>query len=106
MRVFLLFIGWSSLIGSIADGALGLYALWIVTTIDTIGSSLSLDAFLKQFVGFIYWVKQLAFYVMPDGIATWLFNLPALVYFPVRIFFSVVIGWLALRKAEELKVRS
>lgn len=104
MRIFLLFIGWSSVIGSFGDGALGLYALWIAAASNWAELSISLDAFLKQYVEFIYWVKQVAYYVMPKDFATWLFGLPALAYFPVRILMSAVIGWWALKKAAELQL--
>lgn len=50
----------------------------------------------------IYWIKQIAYYVMPQSFATWLFDLPALMYFPARILMSIVIGWWALKKAAEL----
>ncbi|MCF6437602.1 hypothetical protein [Pseudoalteromonas sp. MMG022] len=102
MRWFLLFIGWSSVVGSFADGALGLYALWVVVQSSGNEVLMSLDAFIKQHVAFIYWVKQLAYYVMPNGFVTWVFSLPALVYFPIRLLTSVVIGWWALKKAAEL----
>ena len=106
MRGFLLFVGWSSLVGSIGDAVLGLYALWVVSSVSTVELSLSLDNFLKHYVEFIYWVKHLAFYVMPNRLAKWLFDVPALAYFPIRIVVSVIIGWWALRKAEELKVNA
>lgn len=102
VRIFLLFIDWSSVIGSFGDGALGLYALWVAAASNWAELSISLDTFLKQYVAFIYWVKQVAYYVMPKDFATWLFSLPALAYFPVRILMSIVIGWWALKKAAQL----
>ena len=65
----------------------------------------SLDEFLKNYVEVIYWVKSVAFVVMPKDFATWLFSVPALAYFPTRIVMSAVIGWWALKKASVLKVR-
>ena len=100
MRAFLLIIGWSSFVGSIVDGGLGLYAVLVV--FGGADSLISLDTFLSQHVAAIYWVKQLAYYVMPGRFVTWLFELPALIYFPVRILLSVAIGWWALRKAAEM----
>ena len=102
MRLFLLFIGWSSVFGSFGDSALALYALWITAISGSAELSISLDAFLKQYVEVLYWVKQIAYYVMPESFVKWLFGLPALVYFPVRILASIVIGWWALKKAAEL----
>ena len=97
LRKLLLFVGWSSVVGSVGDGALGLYALLVVY--GGADPLISLDSFLKQHVEAIYWVKQVAYYVMPGDFVVWLFAIPALVYFPVRIVMSAVIGWWALRKA-------
>ena len=102
MRKFLLFVGWSSFIGSFFDGILGCYAFWLASSSEFIEFSLSLDDYLKQYVEFIYWVKQLAFYVMPHAFVKWLFSIPALIYFPIRILMSIFIGYWALKKAEHL----
>jgi|TARA_R110000803_G_scaffold76020_4_gene140430 hypothetical protein len=103
MRTLLLFIGWSSIIGSFADGALGLYVLWLAMTSDVVEAVISLDLFLKNYVNFIYWVKSIAFAVMPKGFAGWLFSVPALAYFPIRILMSIIIGCWALKKAARIK---
>jgi len=103
MRSFLLFIGYSSYISSLGDGSLGLYALWVLISNNLALLNLSLNDFLAQYVEFIYWVKQVAFYVMPEGFANWLFGIPAVIYFPVRILMSLIIGWWALKKAAQLK---
>ncbi|MBQ4832297.1 hypothetical protein J8L70_03495 [Pseudoalteromonas sp. MMG010] len=103
MRRFLLFIGYSSVIGSFGDAGLGLYALWLVASTDFVSMAISLDEFLKNYVTYIYWVKSIAFIVMPKGVATWLFSIPALIYFPIRILMSMVIGWWALNKATKLR---
>lgn len=95
-------LGWVSVIGSFGDAALGLIALWHTIVTGAAPPSISLDAFLKEYLGFVYWVKQVAYYVLPSGFVNWLFGLPALVYFPVRILLSAVIGWWALRKAAAL----
>ncbi|MEI8640419.1 hypothetical protein P4S68_02370 [Pseudoalteromonas sp. Hal099] len=57
----LLFIGYSSYIGSVGDGLLGVYALWVLISNNLALLSLSLNDFLAQYVEFIYWVKQVAF---------------------------------------------
>jgi len=102
LRKFLLFIGWASIIGSFFDGVLWLHSMWLIIMNESVSISISLDEYLKNHVGFIYWVKQLAFYVLPNGLVIWLFNLPSLVYFPIRMLISLVIGWWALKKAKEL----
>ena len=102
MRIFLLILGWSSVVGSFGDGALGLYALWINYLNEWSLLNISINEFLKEYVQIIYWVKQVAFYVLPEGVVLWLFNLPALLYFPIRIIMSIFIGWWALSKAAQL----
>ena len=97
MRIFLLFIGWASLLASLVDFILGSFAAYLVTATDTLTMAISLDLFLRDFVPFIYWVKQVAYYVMPTSVVIWLFNLPALLYFPVRVLLSLVIGWYAFK---------
>lgn len=103
MRKFLLFIGWSSYIGSFFDAALGLYALWLVLTVVDVPLLIDLDTYIRDYVSIIYWVKQLAYYVMSTGVVTWLFAVPAVIYFPIRILMSLVIGYWALNKAEQLR---
>ena len=49
----LLFIGYSSYIGSVGDGLLGLYALWVLISNNLVLLSLSLNDFLAQYVEFI-----------------------------------------------------
>ena len=53
MRGLLLFIGYSSYIGSVGDGLLGLYALWVLISNNLVLLSLSLNDFLAQYVEFI-----------------------------------------------------
>jgi hypothetical protein len=59
--------------------------------------TVSLNTFLLQHVEILYWVKQVAYWVMPDWFASWLFNLPCLIYFPVRIAMSGVISYWAFK---------
>ena len=53
MRGLLLFIGYSSYIGSVGDRLLGLYALWVLISNNLVLLSLSLNDFLAQYVEFI-----------------------------------------------------
>jgi hypothetical protein len=102
MKIFLLIIGWSSVVGSFGDGALGLYALWINVMDNWASINISVNDFIRDYVSIIYWVKQIAFYVLPETVVLWLFSLPALIYFPIRIVMSTFIGWWALSKAAQL----
>lgn len=101
MRLFLLIIAWASVAGSVFDG---LIAGWLVF-LGAAGEApyaISVDAHLRNHLAFLYWVKDLALLLLPDGFVVWLFALPALVYFPVRVAMSVVIGGLAFSAARRL----
>lgn len=102
MRVFLLTLGWSSIIGSFGDGAIGLYALWIIGSGGGADLGLQVGPLLQQHLPLLHWVKDVAGYVLPAGVVAWVFGLPALVYFPARIAMSCVIGWWALATARKM----
>lgn len=102
VRMFLLILGWSSILGSLGDGAIALYALWVIGSNGWLETWMTVDTFLREHINFLYWVKQVATRVMPQPIVSWLFALPALAYFPARIVLSCLIGWWALAKARTL----
>ncbi|WP_448556593.1 hypothetical protein [Thalassotalea montiporae] len=41
--------------------------------------------------------------MLPEKVVNWIFDLPALIYFPIRIAMSIFIGWWALSKAATLQ---
>ena len=102
MRLFLLALGWSSIVGSFGDGAIGLYALWVIGSSGWVELGMPVQTLLQQHLPFIFWVKEVASQVLPAGVVAWIFGLPALVYFPARIALSCVIGWWALATARKI----
>ncbi len=106
MRSFLLFIGWASLVGSVLDVAVALFALWIVANAGWTEPALSVDTLLRLHLSFIYWVKQIAFFLLPNGFVVWIFALPALVLFPLQAILSTLIGAWALSAARRMKKSS
>ena len=102
MRRFLLIFGWLSVIGSIGDGAIALCALWVVGSGGWIATGTEVGPFLEQHLPFLFWVKDVARFVLPASVVAWVFGLPALVYFPVRVAMGCVIGWWALATATRM----
>ena len=99
LRRFLLILGWSSFIGSVADSLILLVAVWAVVGGEAVWG-LSMEALLRELIPWLYWVKQVAVQLLPEAFVSWLFTLPALVYFPIRIVTSVLIGWWAFAAAD------
>lgn len=103
MRGVLLFFGWASFVGSIVDGAIAVFALWIIVSASEPLFAMTVDQHLREHLHFIYWVKQVGYFVLPDGFVNWLFALPALVAFPVRVVASAALGGWALSVAKRMK---
>jgi len=106
MKRFLLIMAWSGLLGAIIDGTIAFYAAWEVSTTDNMGINLTVDEHLRAHLYFLYWLKDVAYFLAPDGFIDWLFELPALAYFPFRIFVNILFGWWMLRWARSLESRS
>ncbi|MDO6776311.1 MULTISPECIES: hypothetical protein [unclassified Shewanella] len=102
MKKGLIIFAWISIIGSIGDGLIAIYGSYLILLDSTVGIGISVESLIKSHIGFLYWVKQVAIYVMPPNVVTWLFGLPALVYFPIRVISSVLIGWWVLRIAKNM----
>ena len=100
MRRFLLIFGWLSVIGSIGDGAISLYALWVLGSGGWVNLGLEVGPLLEQHLPLLLWVKDVARFVLPGSVVTWVFGLPALIYFPARVAMGCVIGWWALAAAK------
>ena len=105
MRIFLLVVAWASLIGSFFDAAILAHAGWLMARGEA-ALSMTVDTHLREHLSFVYWVKDVAYAVMPRGLVDWMFGLNALVYFPLRIILSGVIGWLCFRGAAGLNKNS
>ncbi len=102
MRRFLLIFGWLSVVGSVGDGLIALYALWIVGAAGWINTGIAVGPLLEQHLPVLLWVKDVAKFVLPGNVVSWIFALPALIYFPVRVLTGCVIGWWALAAANKM----
>lgn len=102
MRRFLLVFGWLSVAGSVGDGLIAVYALWIVGAGGWINLGIEVGPLLEQHLPVLLWVKDVARFVLPSGVVSWVFALPALIYFPVRVVTGCVVGWWALAAANRM----
>jgi hypothetical protein len=102
MRSFLIFIGWASLVGSVLDSAITLFTLWIIADGGWTEPGISVETLLRVYFPFIYWVKQIAFLLLPDDFVAWIFSIPALIMFPARAILSTLIGAWALSAARRM----
>lgn len=105
MRKFLIIIGWASIVGSIGDGLIGIYALGIIGREGWEDISMSVDTLLREALPFLYWVKTLAAMVLPGKLVEWIFAMPALIYFPGRLSLSLLIGLWAFSTAKKMESR-
>lgn len=101
MRRLLLFLGWASFAGSLFDGAISAYLLWLIVDGEAT-SGIAVDAHLRVHLHFLYWVKDIAYMLFPDTFVDWLLALPATVYFPVRVAVSVLVGAWLLQTARRM----
>ena len=98
----LLFVGWAGVIGSALDALIALYALWVIIGEPAQGWGMSTDVLFRDYISWLYWVKQLAYFFLPASIIEWIFGLPALLLFSVRVVASGIIGGWAFNKASKL----
>ena len=104
MRQFLMAMAWLGLFGALTDGAITAYAALEVMQSPALDWQLTVDEHLKTHLHFIYWVKDVAYFLAPENLIDWMFNLPAMVYFPFRIFINLLFGWWMLAWARRLRV--
>ncbi|MBI1391502.1 MAG: hypothetical protein GC152_02060 [Alphaproteobacteria bacterium] len=100
MRALLFGIGWLSVVGSIFDAAIFAFVLWLAAT-GAAAWSITVDAHLADHLGFVYWVKDVAYWALPDGFVEWIFGLPAAIYYPARMALSMLIGAWAFSEARK-----
>lgn len=102
MRRFLIFIGWASLIGSILDAGILVYAITQILSLPDVTFAMTVDHHLKDHLSFLYWVKDVAHALFPAGFVDWLFGLNAIAYFSFRLIASAIIGTWALKTAAKM----
>jgi len=103
MRRFWLFIGWMSLVGSITDGLIALYALGLAMALEEVSVGISVDLLFRDYISWLYWIKALVAQIFDRAFVEWVFALPAIPFYLVRVVVSYYIGRWALRMAAQLK---
>lgn len=102
MKKALIIFAWLSIIGSVGDGLITLYTGYLWISDSGVDLWISVENLIRNHISLLYWVKKLAYYVMPSNIVVWIFELPALIYFPVRVVSSILIGWWLLKIAAKM----
>ena len=98
----LIIFAWVSIIGSFGDGFIGLYGLILVFVDPVVTFTISVEELIKDHINFLYWVKNIAYLVLPKNVVAWVFSMPALVYFPARVITSLFIGYYVLKFARRM----
>ena len=91
-----------SLFGSAAETVILFHALWLMVAGQAAWGITGL-AYITTHLSFFYWVIDLAYAVFPDGFVSYLLTWPVVLFYPVRIVVSILIGIWAFRKARMLK---
>lgn len=102
MRRFLLAFGWLSVLGSLIDAAIALFLLALVYRGDA-PLMMTVDAHIREHLPWLYWARDVAEAVFPDSFVVWLFELPALIFFPARLIVSAILGGWALKAADQIR---
>jgi hypothetical protein len=97
----LLVLGWAGYVGGAIDVVITSVALWAALAEHQ--WLISVDVVLREYIAWLFWVKQLAYHVLPDSFVGRIFGLPALVLFPVRVVVSTLIGMWAFGAANRLR---
>lgn len=105
MRSLILFLAWSSFVGSLIDAGITLIALCHISSEGWTDIGMSVDAHLKKHIMFLYFVKDIAFFLFPDEFVLFIFNAPALVIFPLRVIISAAVGAWLLALGRKIKAR-
>ncbi|NKC01768.1 MAG: hypothetical protein GKR90_25165 [Pseudomonadales bacterium] len=105
MRKFWLSFGWMGAIGSVIDALIVIYAVMIILTTADYGWTLSSEILFRDHLTWLYWVKQLAYLFLDADFIDWVFGLPAVVFFTVRIVVSGLMGKWAFNQAARIDAR-
>ena len=102
MRRLLLSIGWMSLVGSIVDGVFAAYAVALAAFVDGVGWGITVDTLFREHISWLYWIKALVAQIFDQAFVEWVFALPAIAFYTVRVIVSYYFGRWALNKAAQM----
>ncbi|MBX2846977.1 MAG: hypothetical protein KTR16_01555 [Acidiferrobacterales bacterium] len=98
----LIVVAWVSIVGSLGDLLITIYCCFLVVFETAVEVGISVELLIKNYLSFLYWIKNVAYYVLPESLVVWLFELAALIYFPIRVVTSLLIGWWLLWLAKRV----
>ncbi len=104
-RRLLIFLSWSGVLGAVLDAMITLFAAWEIIYSSDVQASMTVEEHLLKHLPFLYFLKHVGYAFAPDALIDWIFRLPALAYFPFRIFINLLFGWWMLRWARALERR-
>jgi hypothetical protein len=102
LRILLLVIGWTSLVGSIAESVIVLHAAALALT-GAAEWAMTVETHIADHLSFFYWIIDIAYAVFSDRVVSWFLGWPTLVFYPVRVVASILIGGWALSAARRMK---
>jgi hypothetical protein len=103
MRNFWLSFGWLAAIGSVVDALIVIYAIIVIAAEPSYSWALSSEVLFRDHLAWLYWIKQLAYLFLDANFIDWIFGLPTIVLFTVRIVVSGIIGKWAFTKAQQIE---
>lgn len=104
LRLILIFLAWSGVIGGLIDGLITLYAAWEIAKDTNIGVRVTVETHISMHLPFLYFLKELGYALAPNALIDWIFALPALLYFPFRVLVNLLFGWIMLKWANRLEL--
>lgn len=98
MRSVLLVIGAIMMIGALANAALALHGIWVITQMGA-EWGITVGDFIETYEPWFEWTRGFVEGFLPTGVVDFMFGLPALVFFPVRMLIALLIAQACLSGA-------
>ena len=104
MRTFLLFVFWTTNIGSIIQLLIMASASWILLSGAYSFFDLTVNVFITQYVPWLLWIKTILVQFLGD-FGYWILTIPILIIAPLKLVTGVIIGLWAYSVAKGMPVK-